>query len=420
MYWKDKYLKYKSKYLELKKLIGGAPCLVCKKEPCECLSTHVVEESVPVVASSAALVQAVVPVRAAWLNQSPPESFFTLDDIERRAKEDDPVETEFEDLDQKWTDNNPDFKQLIYVPITPEQEAARAPKNRYVNILPQTATRVVLKTYPQLGPESDYINADHVNLPNEPHGYILTQAPKAETINDFWRMVWEQQASIIVMLTDFVENGRRKAVQYWPDVEAVYGMLKVKLKIKEPVLDTGIEMRVFDVSHIVDGGFIECTHFHYKTWPDHHALSEKDDMKKYVELLHQYRRMRNSQPVGHKSIIHCSAGVGRSGTFLASDYLLRDIERQTAKAIAEKGKTSTPLSADTWPSMVRISVHNVVRQLRLARGGQVVQTPEQYRFIFQFLDHCLEENVLLDIHLPAAKVEPMSGVTATTLSKEKL
>ena len=222
--------------------------------------------------------------------------------------------------------------------------------NRYGNVLPTKEWRVKL-------PQNGYINADYVCL-DKP--YILTQAPIAETIITFWKMIFQEKASLILNLTDFVENGIEKSICYWDNFEQDEMSLRLKT---ETEFEEGM-LRLFDLT--VDQRTLEVVQIHCPHWPDHGVVK---DMTSIYNILYQYRTLSRMQPKGHLSVIHCSAGIGRSGTLLAIHTLLNDLQHK-----------------------VDINVLERVKQIRQFRVG-AVQTVEQYHFIHKALYYCFQEGL---------------------------
>jgi len=189
------------------------------------------------------------------------------------------------------------------------------PKNRFTNILPYDHSRFkLLPTDDEEG--SDYINSNYVPGFNSPREFIVTQGPLHSTRDDFWRMTWESGTRAIVMLTRCVEKGREKCDRYWPyDTQPVYyGDIQVTILNESHYADWSIsEFRVCrgESSRMI-------RHFHFNTWPDFGVPDPPTTLIRFV------RSFRERVSTDHKPIVvHCSAGVGRSGTFIALDRLIQ-------------------------------------------------------------------------------------------------
>uniref|UniRef100_A0A673AEP2 protein-tyrosine-phosphatase n=1 Tax=Sphaeramia orbicularis TaxID=375764 RepID=A0A673AEP2_9TELE len=239
-------------------------------------------------------------------------------------------------------------------------------KNRYGNIIAYDHSRVRLQ--PQDGDGgSDYINANYVDGYHRPNHYIATQGPMQETVYDFWRMVWQENTAAIVMVTNLVEVGRVKCCKYWPDDTDIYGDMKVTL-IETQLLSEYV-IRTFAVEKRGVAEIREIRQFHFTGWPDHgvplHATG----------LLGFIRRVKaKTPPTAGPTVVHCSAGAGRTGCFIVIDIMLDMAEREGV-----------------------VDIYNCVRELR-ARRVNMVQTEEQYVFIH---DAILEACLCGDTTIPA-------------------
>ncbi|CAK1544794.1 unnamed protein product [Leptosia nina] len=193
------------------------------------------------------------------------------------------------------------------------------PKNRFTNILPYDHSRYKLQPVDD-EEGSDYINANYVPGDNSPREFIVTQGPLHCTRDDFWRMCWESGSRAIVMLTRCVEKGREKCDRYWPyDTRPVYyGDIAVTAlnesrypdwTVSELAVCRGAEQRVL-------------THFHFTTWPDFGVPDPPTTLARFVRAFRD-RCPPDSRPV----VVHCSAGVGRSGTFITLDRALQQLTR---------------------------------------------------------------------------------------------
>ncbi|KAK6188729.1 hypothetical protein SNE40_004847 [Patella caerulea] len=230
-------------------------------------------------------------------------------------------------------------------------------KNRYANVIPIPRTRVSLKRKLSQA-TSDYINANFVTgYPDESKAYIATQAPLANTKADFWRMIWEQQSRVIVMLTAMDEHGHPKCAEYWPDCLGTlikYGEFTVTLK-KRDVTQECI-MSTIELKDIENNLFREIKHIWYTCWPVQ-GLPEAISLVKFtMEIRKLY------EDSGGPLVVHCSPGTGRTGTLLGIDICMRQYEQERV--------------AD---------VLSCVSKMRKERAG-AVQTKEQYALIYQALN----------------------------------
>ncbi|XP_030296412.1 receptor-type tyrosine-protein phosphatase beta [Sparus aurata] len=253
-----------------------------------------------------------------------------------------------------------EFEDLKDVGRNQTMDVARLPenrgKNRYNNILPYDSTRLKL-SYLEDDPCSDYINASYIPGNNFRREYIATQGPLPGTKDDFWRMVWEHGVHNVVMVTQCVEKGRVKCDQYWPaDREPLYyGDLVIQM-LSESVLPewTIREFKITSESNVSYPRVLR--HFHYTVWPDHGVPESTQSLIQFVRTVRDYV---DRSPSTGATVVHCSAGVGRTGTFIALDRVLQQLD--------SKGT---------------IDLYGCVFDLRLHRQ-HMVQTECQYAFLHQ-------------------------------------
>ncbi|XP_055884637.1 uncharacterized protein LOC106051812 [Biomphalaria glabrata] len=206
-------------------------------------------------------------------------------------------------------------------------------KNRYKNICTYDHSRVNLKIDTDKG-EGDYINASYIRGYKDQVEFIASQGPNKTILNDFVRMLWEQNVEKIVMLTNLTEDGKMKCEQYWPNEEKLlYGDIKMKLISTETFSDYTVRRLELnkkneDTHHV--------TQYHFHAWPD------KGVPEAPWSLLHFIHRI-SSKTSTHYIVVHCSAGVGRTGTYIAIHNVLRQA-RETGKL--EFFKTVTKLRED--------------------------------------------------------------------------
>ncbi|XP_065657512.1 tyrosine-protein phosphatase Lar isoform X12 [Hydra vulgaris] len=230
-------------------------------------------------------------------------------------------------------------------------------KNRYHNVPAYDTTRVVLHVIDN-DPSSDYINANYVEGFESDYEYIATQGPLPETVFDFWRMVWETDSMTIVMLTRLEEKGRVKCAQYWPET----GCLSVK-----DIVITTTEINEFS-DHVVRQFHVTRTgqaverlvkQFHFTAWPDFGVPNDPSTLLSFIRKVNKWKENNIVQ----RAIVHCSAGVGRTGTYITIDTQIKQIKKKQ-----------------------EISIYANVSRIREQRC-LLVQTEDQYIFI---------HNVLLD------------------------
>ncbi|XP_065905888.1 receptor-type tyrosine-protein phosphatase F-like isoform X2 [Dysidea avara] len=233
-------------------------------------------------------------------------------------------------------------------------------KNRYNNILPYDHSRVKLSAVKHV-PGSDYINASYCDGHMKHRGYIATQGPLVSTVADFWRMMWEQRSSVIVMLTRLEEGDRPKCHQYWPErgesATTFGGVIQVKLLDSTYFADYAI--RIFRLSKLGSPNEVRTvTQFHFISWPDHGVPNVTTTMLMFVRRV-QLHCMALPEDTG-PTVVHCSAGVGRTGCYIVIDSALHRLR---------EGQTT-------------IDIYGHVNLLRSQRP-YMVQHEEQYFFTYE-------------------------------------
>uniref|UniRef100_A0A3Q1AUA6 Protein-tyrosine-phosphatase n=1 Tax=Amphiprion ocellaris TaxID=80972 RepID=A0A3Q1AUA6_AMPOC len=191
-------------------------------------------------------------------------------------------------------------------------------KNRFPNIKPYNNNRVKLLSEPGTA-GSDYINASFVSGYLCPNEFIATQGPLPGTVADFWRMIWETGTRTIAMLTHCYEKGRSRCHQYWPDDDnklmTVFSDILIS-KVSEEVLPDWTVRTLKVEKH---GHYILVRHFNYTSWPEHGVPDSCSTLIKFVKAVRAHRHENTTIAV------HCSAGVGRTGVFIALDHLIQHV-----------------------------------------------------------------------------------------------
>ncbi|XP_060573868.1 uncharacterized protein LOC132731671 [Ruditapes philippinarum] len=205
---------------------------------------------------------------------------------------------------------------------------------------------------------NDYINACYISGYNRPHKYIAAQGPTEEFVCDFWRMIWQKKCRKIIILTRLVEHNKVKCCQYWPDDGIKqYGSVIVEYRESETFADFTI--RSFFISQEgIEGRLVR--QFHFESWPDRHVPEYASS------VVHFWNKVRTSDVKDNVPIVvHCSAGIGRTGTFLSLDYLVEqaDVEEY-------------------------VNIYQCVQNLRHQRVN-MVQNLDQYVFLHEALSEAL-------------------------------
>ncbi|XP_027890292.1 receptor-type tyrosine-protein phosphatase eta isoform X32 [Xiphophorus couchianus] len=268
-----------------------------------------------------------------------------------------------------------EYESLAPAGTNQTQKAATLPenrgKNRFTNILPYDWSRVKLNTS---NPNNtmDYINANYLPGYSSSKEYIACQGPLPNTVGDFWRMVWEQKVKRIVMVTNCVEGGRTKCEQYWPEDRSPgsHGELIVSKTSEER--ESNWVLREFKVKHMKDSEERTVNHFHFTAWPDHGVPQGTEVLIRFRGLVRKHIESEGSKA---PTVVHCSAGVGRTGTLIALDVLLQQLQQEQA-----------------------VGINSFVYKMRQHRS-HMVQTESQYVFLHQCImdslqpPGCQEENV---------------------------
>ncbi|XP_072220633.1 receptor-type tyrosine-protein phosphatase S-like isoform X2 [Leuresthes tenuis] len=227
-------------------------------------------------------------------------------------------------------------------------------KNRLVNIMPYETTRVCLQ--PIRGLEgSDYVNASYVDGYRQQRGYIATQGPLAETTEDFWRMLWEHNSTIVVMLTKLREMGREKCHQYWPAERSA----RYQYFVVDPMAEYNMPqyiLREFKVTDARDGQSRTVRQFQFTDWPEQGVPKSGEG---FIDFIGQVHKTKEQFGQDGPITVHCSAGVGRTGVFITLSIVLERMRYEGA-----------------------VDIFQTVKMLRTQRPA-MVQTEDEYQFCYQ-------------------------------------
>uniref|UniRef100_A0A3P9NCD3 protein-tyrosine-phosphatase n=1 Tax=Poecilia reticulata TaxID=8081 RepID=A0A3P9NCD3_POERE len=258
-------------------------------------------------------------------------------------------------------------------------------KDRYKTILPNPETRVILKSLEEEPGPDRYINANYVRgYRGAARAFIATQGPMLHTVGDFWDMVWQERSSIIVMVTKLKENNE-KCEPYWPQDQdegqtSRFGRFLLRVKDsreKDGFIITDLQVQLNSERRPV-------RHYWFSSWPDHHIPECIASLLKLVEEVETQRKslqpITDAVPGNGPIIVHCSAGIGRTGCFIASSICCQQL-RETG----------------------HVDILETVCQLRLDRAG-MIQTTEQYQFLYSTLaqySRQLQQNQVQNLTQPS-------------------
>ncbi|XP_029449069.1 tyrosine-protein phosphatase non-receptor type 14 isoform X2 [Rhinatrema bivittatum] len=287
----------------------------------------------------------------------------------RERLEEGMVFTEYEQIPKKKGDGN----------FTTAALPENTERNRIREVVPYEENR--LELVPTKENNTGYINASHVKVivGGEEWHYIATQGPLPHTCHDFWQMVWEQGVNVIAMVTAEEEGGRVKSHRYWPKLgskhsSATYGKFKVTTKFRRDsphYATTGLK-----VKHLLSGQERTVWHLQYTDWPDHGCPEDVQGFLSYLEEIQSVRRHTNSMLDSSKScnppiVVHCSAGVGRTGVVILTEVMIGCLEHNE-----------------------KVDVPMMLRYLRDQRMF-MIQTIAQYTFVYQVLIQFLQSSRLI-------------------------
>ncbi|XP_038250942.1 tyrosine-protein phosphatase non-receptor type 14 [Dermochelys coriacea] len=289
--------------------------------------------------------------------------------ILKRKLEEGMVFTEYEQIPKKKADG------IFTTAALPEN----AERNRIREVVPYEENRVEL--VPTKENNTGYINASHIKVTvgGEEWHYIATQGPLPHTCHDFWQMVWEQGVNVIAMVTAEEEGGRSKSHRYWPKLgskhsSATYGKFKVTTKFRT---DSGCYATTgLKVKHLLSGQEKTVWHLQYTDWPDHGCPEEVQGFLSYLEEIQSVRRHTNSVLDASNNcnppiVVHCSAGVGRTGVVILTELMIGCLEHNE-----------------------KVDVPVMLRHLREQRMF-MIQTIAQYKFVYRVLIQFLQNSRLI-------------------------
>ncbi|XP_026223022.1 tyrosine-protein phosphatase non-receptor type 1 [Anabas testudineus] len=269
------------------------------------------------------------------------------------------MEAEFREIDENgsWNAIYQDIRQQsCELPCKVAKLPDNKTRNRYRDVSPFDHSRICL----QLG-TNNYINASLITVEEAQRNYILTQGPLPNTCGHFWEMVWEQRTRGVVMLNRVIEKGSVKCAQYWPHKEerdAIFEDTNFKLTFVSEDIKSYYTVRQLELENLSTQETREILHFHYTTWPD---FGVPQSPASFLNFLFKVRESGCLNSEHGPVVVHCSAGIGRSGTFCLVDtcLLLMSIRKDASS----------------------VRIRDVLLEMRRYRMG-LIQTADQLRFSY--------------------------------------
>lgn len=263
----------------------------------------------------------------------------------------------------------------MFLPTKDSKLEDNVPKNRYTNMLAYDHSRVKLRDLP-IG-HTDYINANYIDGFKKKKAYIATQGPLKATTPDFWSMVWQEEARKIVMVSNLKENKRVKCHKYWPDEKKSISCYKLRVTTDSENVFPVFVLRKIKITDTKTDESRMVTQYHFTAWPDHGVPDA-------FQLLQFYRKVTGNSTEYEvpPTVVHCSAGVGRTGTYIGLDALWK-----------EGFKTGS------------VDILSFARKMRKNRT-KMIQTLDQYTFLHFIL---MEAFTNPDAVLPGSITSKLKG-----------
>lgn len=215
--------------------------------------------------------------------------------------------------------------------------------------------------------ERDYINANYIKPFGSNDTYIATQGPMESTTRHFYDMVWQENSGLIISLGKVKEGKIVKFYQYWPNKGKNLKVGNFDIQLLKEVEHTDYTHRTLKITHMYKDSYRLVEHLHYTTWPDHNVPKTSKPIIDMIGLFHKIWKENSNENTG-PPIIHCSAGIGRTGTFITLSTIIKDLNKSGKRTISED------------------CVPNIVKSLREQRHGMLKST-KQYIFIYKTLQN---------------------------------
>jgi protein tyrosine phosphatase len=241
-------------------------------------------------------------------------------------------------------------------------------KDRYSDIKPYKYNTIQINIDKK---DNHYINASPINIIKDKY-FISTQGPKDNTVEDFWTMIDEQKCNVIVMLCNLEEAGREKCAKYWHKT-----MKKYTIKVEKKEKEEKEKNEIFKIRNLIlinnqTKEEKKIVQIHFLGWPDH-GIPDKDD-ERILEAFIEINKIVDENKKYGPIVVHCSAGVGRTGTFISMYFLEKEIKKQLNDPKAKN---------------IQFNIFNLVRKLKEMRL-YLVQSNLQYYYIYIFVNYLLD------------------------------
>ncbi|XP_052763599.1 receptor-type tyrosine-protein phosphatase alpha-like [Mya arenaria] len=295
---------------------------------------------------------------------------------------------------EAYSEEFENFSRGLVKPYVESQKKENMSKNRYKGIYPYDDSRVKVRG----SGSSDYINASFINGYKKPKQYIATLGPMSNQLGDFslfWRMIWQQRVEKIVMVTNMVEHSSPKCEQYWPNPGTTkkYGDIMVENRSEDEFAE--FTRRTFTVTLGTEARTLH--HLHFTCWPD---KAIPDDVTAMIEF--RQRVLSTQSPLNGPTVVHCSAGVGRTGTYIALDILTKEGEAEGAIDIAgcvtkmRKNRPNMVQTLGQYQFLHTAAVYSLTFDSKQIRGENFNQymnkvTTQELNSLFTQLQHTVEK-----------------------------
>ncbi|XP_030852460.1 receptor-type tyrosine-protein phosphatase alpha-like [Strongylocentrotus purpuratus] len=275
-----------------------------------------------------------------------------------------------------------DLPEANIYPQTVAKKQINFEKNRYKNILPYDSSRVQLAILND-DPDSDYFNASFIPSFQHPRRYIASQGPNKASMDDFWRMIWQENVATIAMVTNLSEGNKIKCRQYWPETSTtplLFGDITVELESVEKCSGGSKRSFVLRKGKAKTQRFLN--QFHYTKWPDRDVPRNMSSLLDFISEVRKDHEQNNS-PL----FIHCSAGVGRTGVLITIDSVVSEAKRNKL-----------------------VDIFGFVSKIRQSRPN-MVQTKEQYKFVYEaVLEYLLSENTAIPVNYFTSRLARLQDI----------